>query len=314
MEPGGIQSLRVGREMTALYLAPMEGITGYVFRRAVHEQFGACADKYFTPFFSPHTKRTMTSREIKDILPENNEGMNLIPQILTISAADFLRFEKDVRSFGYQEVNINFGCPSGTVVGKMRGAGFLTHKEAMREFLDEVFLHTGCRVSIKTRLGMHEPEEFRELLELYNRYPIHELIVHLRVRDELYQGHAHEELWNDIRRNSKNPVCYNGDVTDVLPDADTVMIGRGMLMDPSLIRYHKGGSRAGAQELYEFMRRLERDYSGTFSGDVPVLHKLKEIWSYMGKMFPEKEKELKALMKSDSLSEYGFSLRRIISS
>ena len=154
------------------YLAPLEGITGYIYRNAQHDFFGAGIDKYFMPFLAPHTKRSFNAKEKNDILPEHNAGMYAVPQILTNSAADFLRIEKDLGAFGYRELNINLGCPSGTVVSKGRGAGFLASPEKLDQFLEEIFSKTEAKISLKTRIGMEEPEEFFRLLEIYNKYPL----------------------------------------------------------------------------------------------------------------------------------------------
>ena len=157
------------------YLAPMEGLTGYVYRSAYHKYFPA-ADRYFTPFI---TNKKMSSRERNDILPEHNEGMTVLPQILTNQAEDFLSLTKELKEYGYDTVNLNLGCPSGTVTAKGKGAGFLTHPDELDRFFDEVFAK--CEgISVKTRLGVHEASEFDKLLEIYNRYPITELTIHPR--------------------------------------------------------------------------------------------------------------------------------------
>lgn len=178
--------------------------------------------------------------------------MYAVPQILTNSAADFLRIEKDLGAFGYRELNINLGCPSGTVVSKGRGAGFLASPEKLDQFLEEIFSKTEAKISLKTRIGMEEPEEFFRLLEIYNKYPLEELIVHPRVQKELYRGTPHYETFRYAMEHSKNPLCYNGDLVSVdsyvnlLADWEkeqahdrakvtSVMVGRGVLKDPALI-------------------------------------------------------------------------------
>ena len=178
------------------YLAPLEGITGYIYRNALHDFYGTGIDKYFMPFLAPHTKRSFNAKEKNDILPEHNKDLYAVPQILTNNASDFLRIEKDLRALGYEEININLGCPSGTVVSKGRGAGFLAKKDELDAFLEEIFEKTEGKISLKTRIGVEEPEEFYELLEIYNQYPLEELIIHPRVQKELYQGKPHREMDN----------------------------------------------------------------------------------------------------------------------
>ena len=173
-----------------IYLAPLEGITGWIFRSAVHECFGGF-DKYFVPFIKPNQMGHFSAREKKDILPDHNLGMYTVPQILTNRAEDFLRTAKKLEEYGYSEVNLNLGCPSRTVVTKGRGSGFLAYPEQLERFLDEIFDKCKIRISVKTRLGMDDPREFEYLLEIYNRYPMEELIIHPRVQREFYKNTPH---------------------------------------------------------------------------------------------------------------------------
>ena len=167
------------------YAAPMEGITGYVYRNAHHRVFGG-VDRYFTPFLSPGKKRGLRSRELNDVLPEHNEGVPVVPQILTNDWEDFLHTAEILREFGYEEVNLNLGCPSGTVAAKKRGAGFLGYPEELDLFLGRIFDGTDMGISVKTRIGVERPEEFERLLAIYRKYPLRELIVHPRVLRDGY--------------------------------------------------------------------------------------------------------------------------------
>ena len=160
------------------YFAPMEGVTGAVYRRTHHEFFSG-VDKYFMPFITPTTNEKLTPRQKRDVLPEYNEGVPAVPQLLTKSAADCIWAVNALHDLGYPEVNLNLGCPSGTVTAKGKGAGFLAHPDELDRFFDEVFAK--CEgISVKTRLGVHEASEFDKLLEIYNRYPITELTIHPR--------------------------------------------------------------------------------------------------------------------------------------
>lgn len=176
------------------YLAPMEGITGFVFRNAYHDYF-APMDKYFTPFISPNQNICFTPREYRDICPENNRIPNVVPQILTNKAEDFIKTSKELKKMGYGEVNLNLGCPSKTVTAKRKGAGFLMEPDRLKAFFDRIFENPCVRISVKTRLGMYETEEFLELLPIFNKYPIDELIIHPRVGKELYSGVPHRDMY-----------------------------------------------------------------------------------------------------------------------
>ncbi len=304
------------------YLAPMEGITGRIFRKAIHDHFGEGIDKYYSPFLVVHEKIAISNKELKDVLPENNVGMRLIPQILTNDAKGFIRTADHLTKLSYDEVNLNLGCPSKTVAGKGRGSGFLSDIKGLDEFLYRIYEGCKCSISVKTRIGVSDPEEFEELISVYNKYPVKELIIHPRVRYEYYKGSPHRDIFFKYVEQSVNPVCYNGDVfsekdidqlmTGTGSRLDAVMIGRGMLKDPSLIRRLNGGDRYTEDEIKAFLNRLISDYKNELSGDKQVLMKLKELWSYLGQSYPDKEKVLKQLLKCTTLQELKILQEQII--
>ena len=176
-----------------LYFAPMEGITGYVFRNA----YSACysgIDTYFTPFLS---NPVLNHIELGDVLPEHNEGLRVIPQILTNRADTFVTITNTLKDFGYTEVNLNLGCPSGTVVAKGRGAGALREPKELDRLLDRIFSDSPLPVSVKTRIGIHSENEWEDILEIYRKYPITELIIHPRVQKQFYKGEVCMEAYRE---------------------------------------------------------------------------------------------------------------------
>lgn len=295
-----------------LYSAPLEGITGHVFRSVFFEYFGS-VEKYFIPFIKPNQRGHLSSRERQDILPENNEGMYAVPQILTNSAEDFIRTTKKLQKYGYQEINLNLGCPSRTVVTKGRGSGFLAFPEDLDRFLDTVFRQADVEISVKTRVGKDSPEEFARLLEIYNQYPIKELIIHPRVQQDFYKNHPDWEVFREACRESRNPVCYNGDIfsiedyhrfADTFPEVDTVMLGRGLLMNPGLSGEIQKGIRMDKQTLRGFHDSLYKGYQEVMSGPRPVLFKMKELWGFLAPVFTNFEKYAKKIKKSEKLHVY----------
>lgn len=294
------------------YFAPMEGLTGYVYRNA-HHAFFDNVDKYFSPFIFANQSKGFTTRELNDILPENNQGIVLIPQLLTNHAADFIHTAKKLKQFGYNEINLNLGCPSGTVVSKNRGSGFLYHKEDLDAFLDQIFAQPITKISIKTRIGKNDPEEFYELIEIFNKYPMEELIIHPRIQKDFYKNTPNLKVFKEALAVSKNPVCYNGDLYTVkdyeaftadFPDVDTVMLGRGLISNPGLIADITTNTKLDKKLLKDFHDRVYVDYKKVLSGDVNVLHKMKELWLYMIMMFSDNAKYIKKIKKSDRLSDY----------
>ncbi len=296
------------------YLAPMEGVTGYIFRNA-HKDLFHNIDKYFTPFIVANQTGKMKNKEKKDILPENNQTLYIVPQILTNNADDFVRTAKDLKSYGYKEINLNLGCPAGTVVAKCKGSGFLAERERLNQFLEDIYSNTDddIDISIKTRIGKDTSDEFYEIMEIYNQYPIKELIIHPRIQKDFYKNTPNLKVFQDAFAMSKNPVCYNGDIFNVqdfqkfhaqFPKVTSIMLGRGLIANPGLIRSIKENWSIDKPKLKEFHDRILRDYEEILSPDINVLYKMKEVWFYMIPMFDECESYAKKIRKCSRLSEY----------
>ena len=298
------------------YFAPMEGVTGYVYRNAHHAIFPGI-DKYFTPFVSPNQNRCFTPREKRDILPENNRGICVVPQILTNRSDYFLRTMKELAAFGYQEVNLNLGCPSGTVVSKGRGAGFLEDADKLDAFFDEVFQKADLekmKISVKTRIGIEDAEEFEDLQKVFNRYPFAEVIIHPRVRSDFYKNQPNRQVFGEFLKESVNPVCYNGDIFTVsdapelkaeFPELESIMCGRGLLSNPALVRELQGGETLKKEELHRFHDTLYESYRTLFAPDErSVLFKMKELWGYFITAFQGAERDVKKIKKAQHFAEY----------
>lgn len=295
-----------------LYLAPLEGVTGWIYRSAVHECFGGF-DKYFIPFIKPNQKGHFSAREKKDIGVDNNKGMYAVPQILTNCAEDFVETAKRLEQYGYKEINLNVGCPSKTVVTKGRGSGFLATPDELDHFLESVFSNCPIEVSVKTRLGISEGEEFFRILEIYNRYPMSELIVHPRTQKDFYKNTPNMDMFDYVSNHSKNVLCYNGDIRTkeecqkfqgTYPNVDRIMIGRGTIADPSIARQCKGGKALDKKELRLFHDRLYEDYCREMSGERTVLYKMKEVWFYLAPLFTNEKKYAKKIKKSEKCVVY----------
>lgn len=296
------------------YVAPLEGITGYVFRN-VHHRFFPGTDKYFIPFIEPKpdSKKIFTGREKNDVLPEHNQGMYVVPQILTNKWEHFLWTAEKLKELGYEEVNLNLGCPSRTVVSKNRGSGFLTFPDEVNQMLYQIFEKLDMRISVKTRLGKEDAEEFIRLMEIYNQYPMEELIIHPRTQKQLYRGMPDYGAFEEALRCAKMPVCFNGDlvlgkdlaqIQEKFPGIQSVMLGRGILRNPGLIQEGQNGVRVTREVLKAYHDGMLVEYQKELSGEVHVLHKMKELWCYMLDFFEHTEKEKKAVMKAKKIREY----------
>lgn len=234
-----------------LSLAPMEGITGYAFRRVHAEVFGALG-RYYTPFISPLPKvgTPFSKRNSRELDPANNQGLDVVPQLLTNDADRFVWAAELLADMGYKEVNLNLGCPSGTVVAKEKGSGLLRNPDRLEAFLANVCERSPLPVSVKTRVGIANDDEYGELFALFCRCGIAELIVHPRVQKDFYNGSPRQELYGKTLELAPFPVAYNGDVFtlgdyDALlaayPQTRHVMLGRGLLANPALAREIRGG-------------------------------------------------------------------------
>ena len=294
------------------YLAPMEGITGYVYRN-FYEKFFHNIDKYFTPFIVSNRGTSLKGKELRDVLPENNKGMKIVPQILTNDSEGFINTSKKLQQLGYNEVNLNLGCPSGTVVLKNRGSGFLAKREELDIFLDEIFKIDGMKISIKTRIGKDSPDEFYELIKIYNKYPLEELIIHPRIQKDFYRNKPNLQVFKDALSLSTNPVCYNGDIftahdinkfMKAFPEVNTVMLGRGILANPGLIDEIKNNTNIDKKVLKDFHDEILYKYIELFNEDKNAIFRMKELWGYMIYIFSDNKKYAKKIKKSQNLSDY----------
>ncbi len=294
------------------YAAPLEGMTTYLWRHIHHEIFGG-ADKYFTPFVSPNANQSFQTKELDEL--QHNEGLTVVPQILANNATHFLWAAREMYDMGYREINFNLGCPAGTVTAKRKGAGALSDPAALEAMLDEIFagLPHGLRLSIKTRVGKSSVEEWPGLLNLYSRYPLCELIVHPRVQKEFYQGYAHRELLGETLAVGKWPVTYNGDIftpedaqgiVAQYPAVDALMVGRGLMADPALLRRAHNGAPATREELRRYHDALYEAYCRRLSGDLNAIYRMRELWNYLSGSFQETDRFLKQVRKAKTRQDY----------
>ncbi len=322
-----------------IYMAPLEGVTGYVFRNAFEEYYGkGRIDKYFIPFISPNKSKGYTTREQADIAPEHNAGISVVPQIMANDEGLFLEAAAMLKELGYNEINLNLGCPSGTVVSKYRGAGFLAKPRELDIFLDKALSSPqmkDMRMSVKTRTGMESHEEFKLLMAIYGDYPLSEIIIHPRVRTDYYKNSPDMDIFRWAVAESSVPISYNGDIFKIkdyeklveeFPDIDSVMIGRGFVGNQRLINqiadlsidntdngqnhdkayftYDDTLDKHDMETLEKFTGRLLRDYISIMDSEVNAMHKMKEVWIYINQFNPGHEKAFKKIKKSRNLTDY----------
>ena len=297
------------------YAAPMEGLTDRIWRQ-VHQKWFGAADapmRYYAPFLSPPENRVLIPKKMAELAPEANAGTVVIPQLLARDGELAAWMIGEVRKLGYTEVNLNFGCPSGTVTAKGKGAGMLRDPARLDAFLDAVFSAVEGPVSVKTRIGVQKPEEFAALLDIYNRYPICELTIHPRVMKQLYRGEADRTAFAAALPECRMPVCYNGDVTTPealhaleaeFPQLSGIMVGRGLIADPALFRRARGGAPASREELRGYCDDLYHGYTEAFGAASCAVSRMKAHWFYLIHRFEGADPLEKPLRKAREGWEY----------
>ncbi len=297
------------------YFAPLEGISLAPLRREHSREFPGI-DKYFSPFLVANQTLHFHKSEIRDILPENNPGLYLVPQILTNKAGQFLWAVKELAViYGYNEINLNLGCPMPQVAKRGRGAGFLKDHDELDRFFEEVFDGLGdlpVKLSVKTRIGISDPEEASGLIQIYNRYPLSEVIIHPRFMNELYRGSPHLDIYEMMFHESRHPVCYNGDIRTVedmdrirsrFPETGRVMIGRGLAADPALVTRLRD-MKVSQDSFIRYHDRLFESYLALYPDKRQAVSKMKDIWSFRMICHPGKEKLFRKMRKASSPDEY----------
>ena len=331
-----------------LYFAPLEGITTYVYRNAFNRYFGGI-DRYFSPFL---TAKHIKGREKREVDPENNADFKLVPQILTNKSDFFLAVARQLEEMDYEEVNLNLGCPSGTVVSKKRGAGLLGDTLMLETFLDEIFEASTVKISIKTRLGMESLYEWEDIYNIFVKYPASELIIHPRLGKEFYKGEVHLDSYIEAARfyekNKTTKLVYNGDINDIASfryiretlgenAPDTFMIGRGLLRNPTLactIKHYEdtegrnsGNDASGndatvdavsdrtpdIETFKKFHDEIFEGYIMEMNYEKQAVMKMKELWSYMGEGLGADKRLLKELYKAKTPAEYRNAFQMLIS-
>ena len=295
-----------------LSFAPMEGVTGSIYRR-VHTACFPGTDVYYAPFIAPDGTGRFKGSALREVLPENNRGIALVPQLLVNAPGPFLAAAQVLADLGYREVNLNVGCPSGTVVAKHKGAGMLADLQSLEHCLDEIFAACPIAVSVKTRLGLESTGEFPAVLALYRRYPLSRLIVHARDRRGMYQSPPDLDAFAGALDGSPFPVVYNGNIFRVsdyenicrrFPALSGIMIGRGAVTDPALFRRIRGGSALTGEEMRAFHDTLLEETLASGLAPHYTAQRMKELWYYMGCLYPGEDRAVKAILRSRDLPAY----------
>ena len=292
--------------------APMEGIT-YVQYRMLHCRIFGGVNKYYTPFIAPDSNGSFKHKYLSELTTDKNSS--LVPQLLVNNIDAFNKTALKLYDLGFTEINLNAGCPSGTVFAKHKGAGMLADLQSLSEILEGIFNQAerkGYQVSIKTRMGIKSTDELSMLLDVFQAYPVAELIVHARCREDYYEGAADMEAFISAAKQCSIPLTYNGDIRtaeDVetllakAPGCSSIMIGRAAVANPALFRVLQGGPELEREELKAFHDELVEIWLETGLSPAFTVMRMKTLWTYMKELFPESQKQMKAILKAKTMNE-----------
>jgi len=298
-----------------IYLAPLQGLTDWIFRESYSQYIGQF-DKTFTPFVRVQNGEFFRPSQCNDLLPMHNTFQKPVPQFLGNDIESFKRFEELCFQNNYTVVNINMGCPFPIVVKKGMGAGILPHSDEIAQLLEDIFASTKLQISIKCRLGLDNTTEFEQLIPIFNNYPLDEVIIHARIGKQQYKGEVNIEAFANYAAQLKHPICYNGDILTVAdvekievftPNIKRIMIGRGILQNPFLlaeIRKQELTRNEKVKMLRDFHLSIIERCKEKYAGNLNLLRRLEEMWSYHYEGFAEGKKIFKQIKKSNTLEKY----------
>ena len=303
-----------------IHFAPLQGYTDDVYRRIHHELMGGI-HTYYTPFLRMEGGG-VRSKDMRDIRPEFNEGVPVVPQIIVKSMKEFEFLTKIVEEKGYDRVDINMGCPFPLQAKHGRGSGLLAHVDIVEEIAKAIASKFELKFSVKMRLGWENADEWRPVLDILNEIPLEQITLHPRIGTQQYKGTVNMEAFDEFYALCKHPIIYNGDVTSIkdiqnleekYPKLAGVMIGRGLLTRPSLASEYVTGVELSWEKrrpvLLDFHDRLKAHYETTANSEAQVHSRLRLFWEYMEEELGKKV--YKKIMKAGNLKNYLNAVREI---
>ncbi|MFD2891564.1 tRNA dihydrouridine synthase [Flavobacterium chuncheonense] len=299
-----------------LLSSPLQGFTDFRFRNAFQKYFGGI-DTFYSPYIRLNGKLAIKGSYERDILPENNSTLTVIPQIITNDAEEFLFVAKYVKELGYDELNWNLGCPYPMVAKSGMGSGLIRNFSQIDHILDRAHQETNIIVSMKMRMGYDEPTEILDVFPVLEKYPIKNIAIHARIGKQLYKGCVDLDSFQRCLDHSKQKIYYNGDITSVekfrelkerFPAIDHWMIGRGLIADPFLPSMIKADTTEYPKNRFEIFREFHdtiySEYDAYLSGPTPIKMKMLGFWEYFSTSFPDPQKTLKKIKKAGNSKNY----------
>ncbi|MCK0125364.1 tRNA-dihydrouridine synthase family protein [Gelidibacter sp. F2691] len=307
-----------------LLSSPLQGFTDFRFRNAFQQYFGGI-DTYYAPYIRLNGKLKIKQSYENDLLPENNSTLEVIPQVITNDAEEFLFVAKYVQSLGYKELNWNLGCPYPMVTKSGMGSGLICNPSRIDEILHRAHNETDILVSMKMRMGYEHAEEILDAFPILDHYPLKNIAIHARIGKQLYKGPVNLEAFEKCITSTKHKLYYNGDITSVaafkaiesrFPSIDHFMIGRGLIADPFLPNMIKNDTTSYPQNRWEifseFHDTIYQNYDAYLSGPTPIKMKMLGFWDYFSQSTSNPQKTLKAIKKAANPVKYRKAVAEII--
>ena len=308
---------------TTLLSSPLQGFTDFRFRNAFHKHFGGI-DTFYSPYIKLNGKLVIKGSYERDILPENNTTLEVIPQIITSDADEFLFVAKYVQELGYNELNWNLGCPYPMVAKCGMGSGLISNTSQIEHILKRVHNETDIIVSMKMRMGYENPTEILDVFPILDQYPIKNIAIHARIGKQLYKGGVDLDSFQNCLAHTKHKLYYNGDITSVakfqemqerFPSIDHFMIGRGLIADPflpSMIKNNTTEYPKNRFEIFEaFHDTIYQEYDAYLSGPTPIRMKMLGFWEYFSESFSNPQKTYKKIKKAGNSKNYEIAVKEI---
>ena len=308
---------------TTLLSSPLQGFTDFRFRNAFHKYFGGI-DTFYSPYIKLNGKLVIKGSYERDILPENNTTLEVIPQIITSDADEFLFVAKYVQELGYKELNWNLGCPYPMVAKCGMGSGLIKNTDQIEHILKRVHNETDIIVSMKMRMGYENPTEILDVFPILDQYPIKNIAIHARIGKQLYKGGVDLDSFQNCLAHTKHKLYYNGDITSVakfqemqkrFPSIDHFMIGRGLIADPflpSMIKNNTTEYPKNRFEIFEaFHDTIYQEYDAYLSGPTLIRMKMLGFWEYFSESFSNPQKTYKKIKKAGNSKNYEIVVKEI---
>lgn len=299
-----------------IYFAPIQGVTNFNYRNVYNKHFNG-VDRFYAPYILVKSCSSIKNGKFRDILPENNDVPQLIPQIMSNEADDFIVLAEHCYNLGYEVVNWNMGCPFPMVARKKRGSGLLPEYDLVDSILDKVCAKVANKISIKVRLGRENSDDILKLLPIFNNYPLVEITIHPRTGVQMYEGTVDLDAFERCLPLSKHEIVFNGDifsredylrVKERFPSIKKWMLARGALANPFLPQMIKDGDCLSGGHKFEIIKNFHDNlfdsYIVLLSGPRHVCDKMKEIWSYLFAFFTDGEAFFKKLKRVKSVEDY----------